>query len=310
MPQIFPGEVHVLRVDLLRRLDAVHELRVVLVLVPELPGPLDRHGHVDRLLDRHAAAVAHALLRSRRRPPLLDGLSFSSSPASFARADAFFAFLTRLAGATISLSFIASLPFAFYFLASRSMCAPRCHPTLGRRGRSRPAPPSSGRFSRSLPDCAARVTRRRAPPSSGFLLEAQPLGLARPRRSRCRAASAAQASSASRTSLTVIRPSAPLPSTSSRSTPSSSSPSSARPAWRCASRRAAAGDARRAPCTLRAAAIPSSLASSEAADPISFATVFATTFAICRRRRACRRCLAAACGRRLPLAAARRWPPP
>src|SRR5215210_1565653 len=83
---------------------------------------------------------------------------------------------------------------------------------------------------------------------------------------------------ASRTSLTVMRPSAPVPSISSRSTPSSWAAFSAAGVALCFSARRWR---RRSPSSLafRAAAVPRSLTSSEAADPISCATVFTTTLA-------------------------------
>src|SRR5215208_84754 len=90
--------------------------------------------------------------------------------------------------------------------------------------------------------------------------------------------SAAHASTASRTSLTVIRPSAPVPSISSMSRPASCAAFSAAGVALCFS---ALRCLRRSPSSLafRAAALPSSFISSDAAAPISCATVLTTTFA-------------------------------
>src|SRR5829696_2996125 len=79
---------------------------------------------------------------------------------------------------------------------------------------------------------------------------------------------AIHACTASRTSFTVIRPSAPEPSISSRSMPSSCAAFSAAGVALCFSARRCR---RRSPSSLalRAAAVPRSFASSEAAEPIS-----------------------------------------
>ena len=45
-------------VALVNALESVHELGPVLELSPAVVGDLDRHGHVDRLLDRHPPAAA------------------------------------------------------------------------------------------------------------------------------------------------------------------------------------------------------------------------------------------------------------